>query len=163
MRITSIFYVIVLLSLYSTIINAAPATSAVPTLEKRQETEQDPDFNTNIFTSFKPLEVTASPITREYTLTLAKTELAPDGFSRQVWTSNGQYPGPMIRANKGDQIVIHVQNNLGDFTTIHWHGIFQRGTTFYDGVAGQTQCLIATGTTFTYNFTGGEQYGTYWW
>ncbi|PKC65861.1 hypothetical protein RhiirA1_536012 [Rhizophagus irregularis] len=163
MRITSIFYVIVLLSLYSTIINAAPATSAVPTLEKRQETEQDPDFNTNIFKSFKPLEVTASPITREYTLTLAKTELAPDGFSRQVWTSNGQYPGPMIRANKGDQIVIHVQNNLGDFTTIHWHGIFQRGTTFYDGVAGQTQCLIATGTTFTYNFTAGEQYGTYWW
>ncbi|CAB4376663.1 unnamed protein product [Rhizophagus irregularis] len=163
MRITSIFHVIVLLSLYSTIINAAPATSAVPTLEKRQETEQDPDFNTNIFKSFKPLEVTASPITREYTLTLAKTELAPDGFSRQVWTSNGQYPGPMIRANKGDQIVIHVQNNLGDFTTIHWHGIFQRGTTFYDGVAGQTQCLIATGTTFVYNFTGGEQYGTYWW
>ncbi|EXX65257.1 Fet3p [Rhizophagus irregularis DAOM 197198w] len=163
MRITSIFYVIVLLSLYSTIINAAPATSAVPTLEKRQETEQDPDFNTNIFKSFKPLDITASPITREYTLTLAKTELAPDGFSRQVWTSNGQYPGPMIRANKGDQIVIHIQNNLGDFTTIHWHGIFQRGTTFYDGVAGQTQCLIATGTTFTYNFTGGEQYGTYWW
>ncbi|CAB4422462.1 unnamed protein product, partial [Rhizophagus irregularis] len=69
----------------------------------------------------------------------------------------------MIRANKGDQIVIRIQNNLGDFTTIHWHGIFQRGTTFYDGVAGQTQCLIATGTTFTYNFTAGEQYGTYWW
>ncbi|CAG8620496.1 19775_t:CDS:1, partial [Rhizophagus irregularis] len=76
MRITSIFYAIVLFSLYSTIINAAPAA---PTLEKRQEAAQDPDFNTNIFTSFKPLEVTASPITREYTLTLAKTELAPDG------------------------------------------------------------------------------------
>ncbi|PKK58790.1 hypothetical protein RhiirC2_822226 [Rhizophagus irregularis] len=163
MRITSIFYVIVLFSLYSTIINAAPATSAVPTLEKRQEIEQDPNFNTNIFTSFKPLEVTASPITREYTLKLAKAELAPDGFSRQVWTSNDQYPGPMIRANKGDQIVIHVQNNLGDFTTIHWHGIFQKGTTFYDGVPGQTQCLIPPGTMFTYNFTGGEQYETYWW
>ncbi|CAB4495873.1 unnamed protein product [Rhizophagus irregularis] len=158
MRITSI---IVLFSLYSTIINAAP--TAVPTLEKRQETEQDPGFNTNIFNSFKPLEVTASPITREYTLKLAKAELAPDGFSRIVLTSNGQYPGPMIRANKGDQIVIHVKNNLSDSTTIHWHGIFQKGTTFYDGVAGLTQCLIPTGTTFTYNFTGGEQYGTYWW
>ncbi|CAB4376588.1 unnamed protein product [Rhizophagus irregularis] len=116
MRITSI---IVLFSLYSTIINAAP--TAVPTLEKRQETEQDPGFNTNIFDSFKPLEVTASPITREYTLKLAKAELAPDGFSRIVLISNGRYPGLMIRANKGDQIVIHVKNNLSDSTTIHWH------------------------------------------
>ncbi|RGB36585.1 multicopper oxidase, partial [Rhizophagus diaphanus] len=101
------------------------------------------------------------PITREYNLKLAKAELAPDGFSRIVLTSNAQYPGPMIRANKGDQIVIHVQNNLSDFTTIHWHGIFQKGTTFYDGVAGLTQCLIPTGMTLTCNFTGGEQYGTY--
>jgi FtsP/CotA-like multicopper oxidase with cupredoxin domain len=133
MRITSILNVIVLFSLYTTIINAAPAA---PPLEKRQE-QADPDFNTNIFTSFKALEATASPITREYTLRLAKAELAPDGFSRVVWTSNGQYPGPMIRANKGDQIVVHVQNSLQDYATIHWHGIFQRGTTFYDGVAGQ--------------------------
>jgi FtsP/CotA-like multicopper oxidase with cupredoxin domain len=56
---------------------------------------------------------------------------------RNVWTSNGQYPGPMIQANKGDQILVYVINNLDDNVTIHWHGIFQKGTTYYDGVAGQ--------------------------
>ncbi|GBB94131.1 hypothetical protein RclHR1_00230009 [Rhizophagus clarus] len=157
MRITSILNIIILFSLCATIINA------VPTFEKRQEGPSDPDFNTNIFTSFKPLETTPSPITREYTLVLARTPLAPDGFQRFVWTANGQYPGPTIRANKGDRFIIHVQNNLGEFATIHWHGLFQKTTTFYDGVAGLTQCLIQDGTTFTYNFTAGDQYGTYWW
>ena len=38
--------------------------------------------------------------------------LAPDGWERQVLAFNGQIPGPTIEANWGDEIVVHVQNNL---------------------------------------------------
>ncbi|CAI2167496.1 10572_t:CDS:10 [Funneliformis geosporum] len=142
-------------------------TNALPSLDKRQESESGggayPTFNDNLFEAFLPLEPTPEPITRYYNLTLSRAELKPDGFSRIVWTSNNQYPGPMIRANKGDRMVIYVNNDLDDGTTIHWHGIFQHGTTYYDGVAGQTQCIIPDNSAFIYNFTTGEQTGTYWW
>ncbi|CAG8753385.1 5751_t:CDS:2, partial [Funneliformis mosseae] len=45
---------------------------------------------------------------------------------------------------------------------IHSHGMFQRGTPWYDGVPGQTQCEIPNNYTFTYNFTVPDQAGTYW-
>src|ERR1043166_3407555 len=128
-RITLILNVLVLLTLYKTTINAVPA------LKKRQI--NGIDFTTDLHDPFKPLDPTPEPITRDYFLTLSRAHLAPDGFTRPVWTSNGQYPGPMIRANKGDRILVYVINNLDDNVTIHWHGIFQKGTTYYDGVAGQ--------------------------
>jgi FtsP/CotA-like multicopper oxidase with cupredoxin domain len=40
--------------------------------------------------------------------------LAPDGVKRQVLVFNNQLPGPMIEANWGDELIIHVQNNLRD-------------------------------------------------
>jgi hypothetical protein len=133
-RIALILNVLVLSLLYTTIINAAPA------LNKRQDQINGIDFQTDLHKPFKPLEVTPEPIIRDYFLTLNRADLAPDGFVRSVVTSNDQYPGPMIRANKGDRILIYVINNLNDSTTIHWHGIFQHGTTYYDGVAGQVSC-----------------------
>ena len=105
-----------------------------------------PSVNSKFTQSFLPLEATIEPITRYYNLTLSRVELAPDGFTRTVLASNGQYPGLMIRANKGDRLVINVQNNLQVPTTIHWHGIFQVSSTFYDGVAGQ---VIQNDFTFT--------------
>ncbi|KAK8066469.1 hypothetical protein PG997_013216 [Apiospora hydei] len=75
---------------------------------------------------------------------------------------NGTYPGPVIEACWGDQLVIHVTNKLADNgTTIHWHGIRQLGTNLMDGVNGVTQCPIAPNDTFTYNFTA-MQYGHSW-
>ncbi|RHZ82444.1 hypothetical protein Glove_109g295 [Diversispora epigaea] len=100
-------------------------------------------------------------ITRYYHLELTVLKLSPDGFERPVWTINGQYPGPLIQAYKGDRLVINVTNNLGDPATIHWHGIFQHNTNWYDGVPGQTQCPIPNRVSFTYNYTL-EQSGTYW-
>ncbi|RHZ82360.1 hypothetical protein Glove_109g413 [Diversispora epigaea] len=103
----------------------------------------------------------SSPTTRYYNFELKVKKLSPDGFERPVWTFNGQYPGPLIHCNKGDRLVINVTNNLGEPTAIHWHGIYQRGTNWYDGTAGQTQCPIPNGVSFTYNYTL-EQSGTYW-
>ena len=129
-----ILNVLSLLSLYTTTINAAPS------LKPRQDQINGVDFTTDLMKSFRPLDPTPGPIIRDYFLTLSRADLAPDGFTRSVWTSNGQYPGPMIQANKGDQILVYVINNLDDNVTIHWHGIFQKGTTYYDGVAGQVSC-----------------------
>ncbi|RIB19536.1 Multicopper oxidase [Gigaspora rosea] len=39
--------------------------------------------------------------------------------------------------------------------------MFQKGTNYYDGIVGVTQCEIPNKITFLYNFTL-EQYGTYW-
>lgn len=50
---------------------------------------------------------------------------------------NGRFPGPLIEANEGDRLVINVTNKLSkNSTAIHWHGIFQNGTNWYDGTTG---------------------------
>jgi FtsP/CotA-like multicopper oxidase with cupredoxin domain len=38
--------------------------------------------------------------------------MAPDGVERQMLVFNNQFPGPVIEANWGDWIVVHVTNNL---------------------------------------------------
>lgn len=88
--------------------------------------------------------------------------MAPDGYERYVLTFNGTVPGPAIIADWGDNLVIHVTNNLEvNGTSIHWHGIRQFNNTEYDGVPGVTQCPIAPGQTFTYRFQA-TQYGSTW-
>ncbi|KAG6510682.1 hypothetical protein ZIOFF_028710 [Zingiber officinale] len=76
-------------------------------------------------------------------------------------TINGQTPGPTIRAEMGDTVVVHVKNNLvTENTAIHWHGIRQIGTPWFDGTEGVTQCPIVPGDTFTYRFVV-DRPGTY--
>ncbi|CAG8675434.1 9536_t:CDS:2, partial [Scutellospora calospora] len=119
------------------------------------------EFHSNIFEPLKPLQPTDAPVTRCYNLNLIIKELAPDGYMRPVWTINGQYPGPIIQANYGDRLLINVTNNLGEPTSIHWHGIEQRGSNLYDGPPGMVQCPIPNDYSLLYNFTV-NQTGTYW-
>ncbi|CAG8556765.1 17604_t:CDS:2, partial [Racocetra persica] len=131
---------------------------AVPTsrsLEKRAE------INTNLLAPLPPPVSTSSPSVRVYDFLLNITNLSPDGVSRRVWTVNGQYPGPMILANVGDQIIINVTNQLGEPASIHSHGIIQKNSNWYDGVPGVTQCPIPNNGSFVYNFTVVDP-GTYW-
>lgn len=59
----------------------------------------------------------------------------PDGYERTCKTFNGSMPGPPIVANWGDDLIIHVTNNLkSNGTTVHWHGVRQLGTVQYDEV-----------------------------
>ncbi len=75
---------------------------------------------------------------------------------------NGKFPGPLIEVNMGDRLVVNVTNKLsGKETSIHWHGLFQNGTNWFDGTVGVTQCGIPPGQSLVYNFTL-EQFGTYW-
>lgn len=78
----------------------------------------------------------------------------PDGArARPVIGINGQWPIPQITADVGDRVIVNVVNELGNqSTSLHFHGLYQNGTTHMDGASGVTQCLIAPGATFTYDF-----------
>ena len=96
---------------------------------------------TNYFSSFTHLPFTNKPVTRYYNLKLKETIAAPDGFERITLTADDLNPGPILRANKGDRVVIKVDNNLGEPTGIHWHGMFQLGTGWFDGAPGFVSLL----------------------
>lgn len=102
-------------------------------------------------------------IKREFWLNVSGQTISPDGYLKPLGkVLNNTYPGPLIEACWGDDITVHVTNYLPDNgTTIHWHGIRQLHTNEADGVNGVTQCPIATGDTYTYNFKA-TQYGHTW-
>jgi FtsP/CotA-like multicopper oxidase with cupredoxin domain len=45
------------------------------------------------------------------------------GISSRVWAYNGQFPGPTIKANRGDSVSIQLKNSLPEETITHWHGL----------------------------------------
>ena len=70
---------------------------------------------------------------------------------------NQVLPSPTITVAVGDRLIVHLTNALKlEGASIHWHGFEMRGAQVYDGVVGVTQCEIAPGSTFTYNFTVNE-------
>ncbi|KAF8489093.1 multicopper oxidase 2A [Russula emetica] len=103
-----------------------------------------------------------SPQDRKYNFTLSLANGAPDGVNKTMLVVNGMYPGPTIEVNQGDRLIVKVQNSLPNATSIHWHGLFQNGTNWYDGTSGITECGIPPGQSLTYNFTLGEFSGTTW-
>lgn len=75
---------------------------------------------------------------------------------------NRQLPAPAIRVCQNDLLVVDVTNGMGGTsTTLHWHGLHQRGTPFYDGVPFINQCPIDFATTFRYTMWASEA-GTQW-
>jgi FtsP/CotA-like multicopper oxidase with cupredoxin domain len=87
----------------------------------------------------------------------------PDGKPKQggIWSINDQLPGPTIRAKEDDIITIKLCNNLLEPTTMHWHGMHQRGTWFMDGVEMISQARIPPGQCYTYRFKA-DPHGTHW-
>lgn len=86
-----------------------------------------------------------------------------DGVQRMALTVNRMIPGPSIQVCLGDEIVVDVQNKIKECgVTIHWHGIFQKGTQYFDGVPLVTQCPIMFQNSFRYQFAAGNS-GTHFW
>lgn len=109
--------------------------------------------------------VSTGPIRRDYFFNITRDIGSPDGVDKPMLLVNGQSPGPIIEANTGDILRVVVHNGMAandSSTTIHWHGIDQRDTSWMDGVHGVTQCGIPPGESFTYEFTVAEQRGTFW-
>ncbi|ESZ96035.1 laccase precursor [Sclerotinia borealis F-4128] len=103
--------------------------------------------------------------TRYYDLTVSRSIKAPDGYQKNVILINDQFPGPLIEANWGDVISVKVTNNITDNgkegLSLHWHGQPQKLTPWADGVPSVTQCPIAPGSSFMYEFRA-ESYGSSW-
>ncbi|KAK0355380.1 hypothetical protein LTR02_006161 [Friedmanniomyces endolithicus] len=120
-------------------------------------------IQTNDYILDQDWDFDAPPRRREYTWTVRDQVHNPDGVYRPMMLVNTQFPGPLIEVNEGDTIVVHVDNQAVNATSLHWHGIYQNGTPHMDGTVGITQCPIAPGGKFTYEFTILGQSGTYWW
>lgn len=46
-----------------------------------------------------------------------------EGYAADTLGYNGNYLGPVIRVNRGDDVKITVNNELDEATTVHWHGL----------------------------------------
>jgi iron transport multicopper oxidase len=77
----------------------------------------------------------AATVTYDWNITWVRAN--PDGlFERPTIGINGKWPLPIMHANVGDQVVVNVNNQLGNqSTTIHFHGLFMNGTAHMDGPA----------------------------
>jgi FtsP/CotA-like multicopper oxidase with cupredoxin domain len=95
----------------------------------------------------------------EYNLTASEFnwEIAP-GKTIGAWGFNNQLPGPELRANIGDTLIVRITNNLNEATTIHWHGICLPAS--MDGTDG-VQKPIEPGEVFEYRFVVPDA-GTFW-
>lgn len=67
-------------------------------------------------------------------------------------------PGPLIRANVGDELQVTLNNGLDKPTSMHWHGLALRND--MDGAMPATPDVPA-GQSFTYKFSVPDA-GTYW-
>lgn len=76
-----------------------------------------------------------------------------------LWTFDGVYPGPEIRVQEGDHVVIRLMNSLTVPTALHLHGVPVPNE--MDGVPGVTQNAIMPGEEFVYEFIA-DTPGTYW-
>jgi FtsP/CotA-like multicopper oxidase with cupredoxin domain len=101
----------------------------------------------------------SNPVKFEIELTWA--DFAPDGFTRKTILMNGQFPGPALEVDEGDDVEFIVHNNMPFSVTIHFHGIEQLNTPWSDGAAGVSQRPIEAGDSFLYKWNA-NQYGTYW-
>ncbi|KAL2758189.1 hypothetical protein ACRALDRAFT_2025823 [Sodiomyces alcalophilus JCM 7366] len=117
----------------------------------------------DIHTNFEE-HVPITDVVRTYHLSITNITSfdGADGIAKPAMLINGQFPGPTIEADWGDEVEVHVTNNLQhNGTSIHWHGIWQKFTNTMDGVNGCTECPIPPGATRTYRFLM-RQYGTGW-
>jgi FtsP/CotA-like multicopper oxidase with cupredoxin domain len=123
------------------------------------ETLQPPAWNAGV----KLPEITDTnpdPRIVEFSLEsrITSLEIVP-GVKSDIWTYNGGLPGPLIRARKGDRLIVHFSNKLPKATTVHWHGV--QVPIQMDGVPGASQDPVEPGGTFTYDFVVPDA-GLFW-
>ncbi len=94
----------------------------------------------------------------EFNLTLQNgTFQFYDGINTTTMGVNGNILGPTLIMHKGDNVNIHVNNNLNETTTIHWHGMHVSAEN-----DGGPHTTIAPGASWNPHFTVLDKAGTYW-
>ena len=105
------------------------------------------------------LAMTGTANAGEYTLSIDETRVNFTGAEADALAINGSIPAPLLRFTDGEDVTIHVTNNLDESSSIHWHGLLLEPE--MDGVPGISFDGIPAGETFTYRFKI-RQTGTYW-
>jgi spore coat protein A, manganese oxidase len=105
------------------------------------------------------LSPTSSTSTTDYynvNMQPTQVQIIP-GVTTPVWTYNGLYPGPTIKARKGRQVVIRQQNSLPETMTVHLHGAYVDGDS-----DGHPNDLIAPGAYKDYIYANNMNARTLW-
>jgi iron transport multicopper oxidase len=98
------------------------------------------------------LQALAATVSYDWNLNWVSVNL-DGGLPRPAIGINGKWPNPAIQATVGDRIIINLDNQLVNETaSLHFHGIFQKGTSGMDGPPAVSQCQIPPGASFTYDF-----------
>lgn len=80
-----------------------------------------------------------------------------NGSSSSILSYRNGLLGNTIKATRGETVSVQVQNNLGEETNIHWHGLIVP-----EDMDGHPKDLIAAGGSFTYALPINQRAGTYW-
>lgn len=83
-------------------------------------------------------------------LTAQPVQIDLGGPSVRTLAYGNTIPGPLIRANIADELIVTVSNRLDQPTSVHWHGIRLRND--MDGAEPATPNIDA-GQDFTYRFS----------
>ena len=96
--------------------------------------------------------------TKHFILTMQKgeTEFLP-GKMTDTYGINGSYLGPTIRVSRGDRVSLDVVNQLGETSTLHWHGMLLPAS--MDGGPHQ---MIQAGDTWSPHWTIDQPAATTW-
>lgn len=103
-------------------------------------------------------------VTRYETLVVSEADLTVGCTQkRSSIVINGTSPGPVLRFNSYERIIINVTNQLIDQNvTMHWHGLAMAASPWSDGTPMISQWPIAAGDYFLYEFfPTSENTGTY--
>ncbi|CAN6450909.1 unnamed protein product [Victoria cruziana] len=93
--------------------------------------------------------------------------VAPTSYTRlcetkDILTVNGQFPGPTLYLNKGDELLVNVINRAPYPLTIHWHGLLNPRNPWHDGPEYITMCGVKPGENFTHHLQYTSEEGTLW-
>ena len=70
---------------------------------------------------------------------------------------NGNYLGPTLHFNRGDNVSLHVNNGLNEATTVHWHGLHIPAA-----VDGGPHQVVQPGAAWNPEFAIDQRAGTFW-
>ena len=111
------------------------------------------------FSEARPSEVVEMADGERLVMNASVVRRTINGKTFLMYGYNGQYPGPLIKAERGATVIVELKNEIEMPTTVHWHGL--RLDNRFDGVPDITQPPVLPGESFTYEVYFPDT-GIYW-
>lgn len=108
----------------------------------------------------EPTSLTSSGGLLEITLRAQPTDIVWRDATRYAYTYNGSSPGPTLRLNPGDRLVVHLENELDDDTNLHTHGLHVSPNDDADNVFARVP--PGQSRTYTYDIPPDHRSGLFW-